>query len=522
MRIMVGDAWADGFVDPHRSSHSYRVQVLVWVPVEPLRDLFFVRRSSVRMLTNYVATIGLRDVGRKIRSRRAERSRNDKWLAYGAGIVLEGPVEGRFAPGVTVAFVAPRHPRCVERLVSVEALLTPFDLEPSCKNPGRLLFRRGGDPAHGAPFSALRGWDPESGADPRALGADTALKEVSRRLAALERVELDALPCEPSPVSERSRTGDDLPDGITLFGYGNYAKTMVVPTLGQRLPIRTVHELDPTQIPSSTDAVAWDTSPLPRQGERSRVFAAAGYHHTHAPVAVHALRNGADAVVEKPLATDRGQLQDLLRAMSTSSGRLFACFQRRYLPCNRLVRADLGIGADEPLSYHCIVYEVPLPALHWYRWPRSRSRLVSNGCHWLDHFLFLNHFSLPSERHAWEAHDGTIQCAVTLQNGAVFTMVLTDRGSPRVGLRDHVELRSDNATATLVDSSRYRVERGDRLVRRMRFHKFAGHRRMYRSIADAIASGRPGDSVRSVKVSTELVLDLEEMVQPGHATMAAP
>ena len=86
------------------------------------------------------------------------------------------------------------------------------------------------------------------------------------------------------------------------------------------------------------------------------------------------------------------------------------------------VLSDLGVAPGEPVSYHCIVYEVPLPELHWYRWPSSRSRLISNGCHWTDHFLLLNGFAEPVAYDVVESSDGMVNVTVELANGAVFTM----------------------------------------------------------------------------------------------------
>src|SRR5262249_57472786 len=75
-------------------------------------------------------------------------------------------------------------------------------------------------------------------------------------------------------------------------------------------------------------------------------------------------------------------------AMGGYKGKVFCCFHKRYSAFNALARKDLQMQLGEPISYHCIVYEVPLPPMHWYRWPSSRSRLITNGCHWIDHFHF--------------------------------------------------------------------------------------------------------------------------------------
>jgi predicted dehydrogenase len=136
-----------------------------------------------------------------------------------------------------------------------------------------------------------------------------------------------------------------------IFGYGHYAKTIIVPNIEHTLAIDAVHEIDPTQIPrQGTDIPRWDTAAVPREGERYDVYFLAGYHHTHAPLAVTALNRGAYAVVEKPLAVDEDQLTSLLAAMSRSDRGLFACFHRRYSPLNRLALRDLGQRPGGPID----------------------------------------------------------------------------------------------------------------------------------------------------------------------------
>ncbi|HEX7118535.1 MAG TPA: Gfo/Idh/MocA family oxidoreductase [Longimicrobiales bacterium] len=182
----------------------------------------------------------------------------------------------------------------------------------------------------------------------------------------------------------------------TLVGYGNYAKTVVVPNLRHHVMVQRIHEIDPLQIPPDDWSVTWDTAPLPRSDDESDLILVAGFHYTHAPIAVQALARGRYAVVEKPVTTDACQAGELVAAVRREQ-KFFACFHKHYLPFNDYARDDLRIDVGDPLSYHCILYEVPLPALHWYRWPNSRSRIGSNSCHWLDHFLFLNEFTKAVE-----------------------------------------------------------------------------------------------------------------------------
>jgi predicted dehydrogenase len=217
-------------------------------------------------------------------------------------------------------------------------------------------------------------------------------------------------------------------------------------------------------------------------------------------------------VVEKPLAVDNAQLSDLLDAMTLSNGALYCGFHKRYQMLNQHAYHDLGLRPGEPVSYHCIVYEVPLPLRHWYRWPNSKSRLVSNGCHWIDHFLFLNNYCEVSRADLFLAREGTINCSMELANGAYFTMVLTDQGSERIGVQDYIELRANGVTARMSNGATYEAESKNRILRRLTINKMDSYRRMYRSIGQKIAQGMPGDTIESVRVSTGAVLLLEQQL----------
>ena len=327
--------------------------------------------------------------------------------------------------------------------------------------------------------------------------------------------EANALPVDPtSCVAEtrdrRAANHSSAKKRAVLFGYGHYAKTNILPTVSDFLDIVAAHEIDPTQIPLDGGGIErWDTSAELREGERYDVFLIAGFHHSHAPLAVAALESGAYAVVEKPIAVDREQFDSLYEALERSDRGVFACFHKRYSPLNQLALQDLGQRPGAPIDYHCIVYEVPLPDLHWYRWPNSKSRLISNGCHWIDHFLYLNGFCEVESTQLFVNPRRTINCSVVLRNGALFTMVLTERGSDRIGLQDHVELRAGGVTVTIANNADYTAEKYQRIVRRARVNKTRVYQTMYREIASRIGHGEGGDSLRSVRVSARLVLDLE-------------
>ncbi|MBF0502652.1 MAG: Gfo/Idh/MocA family oxidoreductase [Candidatus Riflebacteria bacterium] len=542
MKIFAGEKWEDGFIDHYRNAGECRIEVIACRTLERIEGMYFVRQKSLRLLVNYLFEIGPRQVLRKVRSRAGETLRNDKYVSCGIGRLLEGFAESSIPRGSLVAFLAPFHPACAERFVIPTELMRLLDAEHLRKIAGAL--EAGQDSSRteydirfadlisfSAPekkfWKLLTGYTIHSGGILSPSQTNSAMEEVlrvvidtdwshARKLPAIfhskKNVTSDGiLEIRPGPATNppKGASAKPRPSGI-VFGYGNYAKTFVIPNAAPFIDITGVHEIDPTQIPGSSDtSFSWDTSPLPRPEESADVFFAAGYHHTHVPIAIAALKRGGYAVVEKPIAVDSIQLNELLETLENSGPKLFSCYHKRYIPFNAWAREDLGVVRGEPISSSCIVYEVPLPPLHWYHWANSKSRLVSNGCHWLDHFLFMNDFAPVRKFDLTLAPDGTTNVSVTLENDAFMTLVLTDRGSERLGVRDFIELRSKCATVRMIDGGNYLSENSSRIVRRRSINKLDSYVHMYRTISARIAAGEAGDSVDSVRISAGLILALE-------------
>ncbi|ABD10666.1 putative dehydrogenase [Frankia casuarinae] len=530
MNILIGNRWLAGFLDETPLPGHCRIRPDIWVTLFPVDGQFFVRAGSSRALAAYTREFGIRAVARKTASRLRERDRNQRYFGMGLGTLIEAvpPVSGAASPtGTTVAFVAPCHPACMERVVLHQDLVRPVGpggptgapadplgfVSPDPPPPrSAVVYRARPATAFPAVDDTLIGWSPMSGApvDPGA---------VDRLVAWLATEWTGARPGDRplagvSPITESTRrygppSASGRPTAV-LFGLGHYAKTQIVPHVRDHLDLVGVHEIDPVQLGTRRpDRCSWDTAALLRDGERADVVLIAGYHHTHAPLARDALRLGSVAVVEKPVVTteeDLGRLVKLLHA----GGRLFACFQRRHSPMNAWLRSDLRLAdGNEPLIYSAVVYEEPLPRRHWYRWPSSRTRLVSNGCHWIDHFLWLNDFAPVRRSTVARSRTDTFTVYVELENDAVLSLVLTSAGGSRHGLREQSQLRANGVTATIVDGSQYTAEAGSHILRRRRVNRLDSYPAMYRDICAGIVAGAPGEDARQIAAVAALTLRLD-------------
>lgn len=522
MKVLINNKWTDSFLDYHCGLEDCLIEVAVWKNLERIQGLYFERPKSLWMIWNYLRDIGPRHTLRKALSRNQESYRNDKYAACGIGYVREAPKGSGYAAGQAVVFLAPCHPRVAERIVLPAELVKPVDASGLSFLPkkGLIYHTKLGERTHSEQWwQPIRSWSPHSGIGlsllecsgllDRALESlkhtdwRTAIQLRSRRRSVVQtRVAMD----RPADIRRKS---------AVLFGYGNYAKSIILPNVRKYLDVRCIHEIDPLQIPLNRPVqCGWDTAPQAGVDEKYEVFLIAGFHHTHVPLAIQALQQDACVVVEKPIAVDRAQLAALLEVMSGVRGKVFCCFHKRYSPFNALAREDLRLQLGEPVSYHCVVYEAPLPPDHWYRWPNSRSRLITNGCHWIDHFLFLNGYA---EATAWDltlAPDrSAVNCSIVLANGAFFTMVMTYDGSERIGPQDYVELRRNDRTVRIVNETVYLAEAKHRILRRRKVNKMRSYEQMYQVISRQIILNGAGDSVASVKGAVELGVRLEERLR---------
>lgn len=518
-------AWQPDLLDQAERPGATRVHVVRQWALWSASSQYFVRPKDPRMVLAYARAFGPKRVWRKIRSRQSESTRNDAWLSVGIGRTGPGPHDG-------VLFVATGAPRGVERWVVSDLLVRPvraldsfaaleavLDLPPhhavapSPEHPGRTLGAAVADE-----LRALVGWQPEEGSGPDV--SDETWAAVAAMVTAPPAGWVDAPP-RPVPSEVRERVERTRPPEGTLpyhvFGFGQYAKVNAIANLDERLHLAGIHEINPVQLGPVTagDGPSLDTSPMPRPGEGIANAVVAGYHHTHVPTAVALMEQGArHVIIEKPIASNREQVEELVAAMERHpETRVHCAFQRSHSPFNPRLRKDLGPG---PISMAAVVYEVPLPDRHWYRWPVVGNAVVSNGCHWIDYFLHVNDRPEVVDLGAVALADQTL-LTIELATGASASISLRHEGSPRLGVRDLIQFWTTDGTATIEDNAHYRAERGYRTSRARSIHRSRATEAMYEEFGRRIADDLPGDDPAAIARSALTVVELAALVEQARS-----
>jgi predicted dehydrogenase len=476
-----------------------------------IEEQYITYPRNFAVIWQYWKRLGTRAIVKKIISRLQERKRNRKIYGCGYGVIVEGAVACPIPEGARVFFFLYNHAPdeeiyCIDHRFIIETGDSVADVVE--KKPESDVMP--------ASFSRYTGWSPYSGYVPDADELRAELISLSTGYRNTNQCPPGSSACCLKGIDRRdcpSQEGSGRPSAV-LFGLGNYSKIQIIPNIEKYLDLRCVHEIDPLQLDHLlSKEISLDTSPVPREDEKYDVWLVAGYHHTHADIAIYAINSGGTAVVEKPLVTTQNQYDSLIHALDTiSDARFFTCFQKRYSPFNKYVFEDMGIRPGDPLDMHGIVYEIPLPKYHWYNWPNSGSRIISNGCHWLDYFMYLNQYAEVSSYSVKILRDNDLLVDVLLENGAILTMVLTDKGSQRLGVRENLELRANGTTITIVDACSYTAENRFRVIRTSRTNIMNVYKDMYHSICYSILHGRAGDSIESLR-STKLMLDIESQLK---------
>jgi len=118
-------------------------------------------------------------------------------------------------------------------------------------------------------------------------------------------------------------------------------------------------------------------------------------HDSHALFARQALAAGKHLFVEKPLATTKEQLADVLKAYDEASSNtgatrvLMVGFNRRFAPHITKMKSLLD-GVAEPKTFIMTINAGAIPLEHWTQDPvEGGGRIVGEGCHFVDLVRYL-------------------------------------------------------------------------------------------------------------------------------------
>ncbi len=263
-----------------------------------------------------------------------------------------------------------------------------------------------------------------------AVTAYQALTDEKNTLGIL--IDYDAPDRERSAESIRFRSEETFADNTPVLGFigaGNYASRILIPAFKKCNAV--LHTLATTGGVASAiqgrksgffEASTDIASMLDRAEINSVVIATR--HDSHARLASQALAAGRHVFVEKPLAIESGQLEEVRSAFTQARERnsriqLMIGFNRRFAPHIVRMRALLA-SVKAPKSFLITVNAGAIPPDHWTQDAHTGGgRIVGEACHFIDLMRFLAAAPVTSvaARCMANSHDGVGEDKATITLG---------------------------------------------------------------------------------------------------------
>ncbi len=321
-----------------------------------------------------------------------------------------------------------------------------------------------------------------------------------------------------SNVSALGRAGGG---GIGFIGAGNFAKSVLLPGLKkiggvQLTGVATATGLSGTHVAEKFDFAYATTQyqDILADPDTATVFIATR-HDMHAPLVCEALRAGKNVFVEKPLAIDRGQLDEVISTAEASPGLLTVGFNRRFAPLIREAKESLA-GRSAPLMMIYRVNAGSVPGDSWLHGHEGGGRIVGEVCHFVDTLQFLAG-ARPVGVQALQArgHPDALSAQISFEDGSVGTIVYTSLGD-RSFPKEYIEVFGGGRVIAIDDFRAATFVSDGHRKRRRTMKQDKGFGEELRCFLDAI-SGNGDAPIRlpSLVATTETTFAIRDSIGNG-------
>lgn len=179
-------------------------------------------------------------------------------------------------------------------------------------------------------------------------------------------------------------------------------------------------------------------------------------HDSHAELVVKALKAGKHVFVEKPLAINSKQLEQVAKVLVTCNSQLVSVgFNRRFAPLAQSLKSQVS-SLQSPLHAHYRVNAGYLPENHWNHDPNiGGGRIIGEACHFVDFITFLvgeppvsvSAHALPD---GGKYREDNVSMTFTFPNGSIGVVDYLANGDKSLA-KERVEVFCDGMVAVLDD-----------------------------------------------------------------------
>ena len=250
---------------------------------------------------------------------------------------------------------------------------------------------------------------------------------------------------------------------IGFIGAGNFAQSNLLPHLkNQNLDtVCTSTPLNAKSVSSKFNFKNYTTerNEILNNDKIDTVFIVTR-HNSHAKFVLEALDSGKNVFVEKPLALNENELQEIEKKYIENIdhniySKLFVGYNRRFSESFGIVKEYFS-GVNEPFVINYRVNAGYFPPDSWYQDPAQGFRILSEGGHFLDVFSFILGEAKPTKVFAQvinstnklvRNHD-SVSVNISYSDGSVCNLMYLANGSSKVD-KEYCEVFSSGKSAIM-------------------------------------------------------------------------
>lgn len=219
-------------------------------------------------------------------------------------------------------------------------------------------------------------------------------------------------------------------------------------------------------------------------------------HDTHAELVIKALEAGKHVFVEKPLALNAEQLEQVQQALiSHNSSLVTVGFNRRFAPLAQTLSSFL-FPRNEPLYAHYRVNAGYIPLNHWTLDPaQGGGRIIGEGCHFVDFITYLvgsapvavSAQALPDNG---KYREDNVSMTFTFADGSIGVVDYLANGDKSFP-KERVEVFCNGLVAVLDDFRVLQVTKDGKRKETKLMGQDKGHYNEMQTLVSAVRNGQP-------------------------------
>ncbi|OGU58503.1 MAG: hypothetical protein A2X64_01270 [Ignavibacteria bacterium GWF2_33_9] len=222
----------------------------------------------------------------------------------------------------------------------------------------------------------------------------------------------------------------------------------------------------------------------------------ASRHDSHAKYVTEALKNNKHIYVEKPLAVNQTELEEIQEAYNNSQGSLMVGFNRRFSDSFQEIRKFFS-QRKMPLNMIYRVNAGQIPKNHWVHLPEQGGRIIGEVCHFVDTLTFLAG-SLPVEVFAFSSSAANqeisnfdnVSINLKFADGSIGTIIYTSTGDSGLP-KEYCEVYAEGKTAIMNNFSSVQLFRAGK----EKVLKFDGEKGIKNEIAKTCEAAKNGKNM---------------------------